>query len=107
MIENEMLIILSQDGNKSEKRDRSSSTVLKNKLQEWVSRCEVDDVYCFQGQPHSPRLVRPPTVVVAPLNKEAEDCIQMHRPELLSHNPLHGERRTRSTVFWEELLKEG
>lgn len=101
-----MLIILSSDGNGSGKSERSSSTTLKRKLQEWVSKCEVDDGYCFQGQPHPHRLVRAPTVVVAPLNQEAEDCIQMHKPALLSHNLSHDERRTTSTVLWENLQKE-
>lgn len=106
MIENEMLIILSRDGNDSGKSDRSSSTTLKRKLQQWVSKCEVDEDYCFRGQPQPRRPVRAPTVVVAPLNQEAEDCIQMHRPALLSHNPSHDERRTKSTVLWEILKKE-
>lgn len=103
MIENEMLVILSRDDKESGARDRSSSTTLKRKLQGWVSKCEVDDGYCFRGQPHPRRPVRAPTVVVAPLNKEAEDCIQMHKPALLSHNPSHDERRTKSTVLWEDL----
>lgn len=98
-----MLVILSSDDNNSVTRDRSSSTTLTEKLQEWVSKCEVDDGYCFQGQPHPRRPVRAPTVVVAPLNKEAEDCIKMHKPDLLSHNPSHDERRTKSTVLWEDL----
>jgi hypothetical protein len=106
MIENEMLIILSKDGNESATRDRSTSTTLKDKLQKWVSKCKEDDGYCFRGQPRLGRLVRAPTVVVAPLNKEAEDCIEMHKPTLLSHNPRRDERRTRSTVLWEELPKE-
>lgn len=98
-----MLVILSRDGNKSVTRDRSSSTALRRKLQEWVSKCEVDEGYCFQGQPRPQRPVRAPTVIVAPLNKEAEDCIQMHKPALLSHDPSHDERRTKSTVLWEDL----
>lgn len=101
-----MLVILSSDDNNSVTRDRSSSTTLTEKLQEWVSKCEVDDGYCFQGQPHPRRPVRAPTVVVAPLNKEAEDCIQMHKPDLLSHNPSHDERRTKSSVHWEDLREE-
>lgn len=106
MIEDEMLVILSRDGKKSGTKDRSSSTTLKRKLQECVSKCEVDDGYCFQGQPHPRRPVRAPTVVVAPLNQEAEDCIEMHKPALLSHNPSHDERRTKSTVLWEDLQND-
>lgn len=101
-----MLIILSKDGNQSGTKDRSSSTTLMGKLQDCVSKCEGDDVYCFHGQPHPRRPVRAPTVVVAPLNKEAEDCIQMHKPELLSHNPSHDESRTKSTVLWEDLKEK-
>lgn len=104
MIENEMLIILSNDGDlTSVSRDRSSSTTLKRKLQEFVSKCEVDDEYCFQGRPDRDRPLRAPTVVVAPLNREAEDSIQMHKPTLLSHNPSHDQIRTKSTVRWEGL----
>lgn len=98
-----MLVILSRDGNKSVTRDRSSSTALRRKLQEWVSKCEIDEEYCFHAQPRIQSHVRAPTVIVAPLNKEAEDCIQVHKPALLSHNPSHDERRTKSTVLWEDL----
>lgn len=106
MIENEMLVILSRDGNKSGTGDRSSSTTLKRKLQEWVSKCEVDDGYCFQGRPYPRRPARAPTVVVAPLNDEVEDCIQLHKPALLSHDPSNDERQTKSTVLWEDLQEK-
>ncbi|KAI3391292.1 hypothetical protein diail_7623 [Diaporthe ilicicola] len=107
MIEGEMLVILSRN-EKGATTDRSTSKVLSAKLSGFVSRCETDNDYCFRGKPYKDRLVRAPTVVVAPLNEEAENSIkQLRADELQRHDPLDSESRTKSTVIWEELPKEG
>lgn len=99
-----MLVILSESDKDSGKSDRSTSGKLKADFQRWAAKCDKDDDYCFKGKPTPPRPARAPTAVLAPLNEEAESQIKLNESQL---DLLQPERKTKSSVLWENLPKEG
>ena len=99
-----MLVILSESDKESGKSDRSTSGKLKADFQRWAAKCDEDADYCIEGKPTPRRPARVPTAVLAPLNEEAESHIKLNKSQL---DLLQPGRKTKSSVLWENLPKEG